>query len=71
MNGYKNWTHWNVALWIANDEGLYRMALEAIRKTKTLDQAAERICEVIGGMETPDGAKYSRTAVRAAIRDLT
>lgn len=67
----RGWTRWNVALWIANDEGLYRMALEAIRQTKTLDQAAERICEVLGGKQTPDGAKYSKTAIRAAIRDLT
>lgn len=20
-NGYKNWTHWNVSLWINNDDG--------------------------------------------------
>ena len=25
-NGWKNWATWNVALWLANDEGLYKMA---------------------------------------------
>ena len=23
-NGHKNWDYWNVSLWIANDEPLYR-----------------------------------------------
>lgn len=23
-NGWKNWQTWNVALWLGNDEGLYR-----------------------------------------------
>ena len=34
--GYKNWTHWNVSLWINNDEGLYLHALELIRGYKVL-----------------------------------
>jgi hypothetical protein len=29
-NGYKNWETWNVALWFANDEGLYRAAMEQV-----------------------------------------
>ena len=33
-NGYKNWTHWNVSLWINNDEGLYLHARELIRGDK-------------------------------------
>jgi hypothetical protein len=29
-NGHKNWNHWNVSLWVNNDEGLYRMARENV-----------------------------------------
>ena len=68
--GHKNRAHWSVALWIANEEGLYRLALECLKETRTLDQAAERFLEAVGATETPDGAKYSKSAVRAAIRDL-
>ena len=28
--GHKNKNHWNVSLWINNDEGLYRTALDRI-----------------------------------------
>ena len=69
-NGHKNWAHWNVSLWISNDEGLYNLAREMIQHTPTRDDAARSIVETLhdcGQFETPDGAKYSYTAVRAAI----
>lgn len=70
-NGYKNWAHWNVSLWINNDEGLYLHALELIRGDKlTHYAAAERMLENLHAMgitHTPDGAKYSKTAIRAAM----
>ena len=31
FNGYKNWNHWNVALWLSNDKDLYRNALNIKR----------------------------------------
>lgn len=31
-NGYRNWETWNVALWFANDEPLYRSARAHIRE---------------------------------------
>ena len=72
-NGHKNRTHWNVALWISNDEGLYRLAKDQIRRSRTLDIAAARILEDlhdIGITHTPDGARYSKTAIRNAIKEL-
>ena len=70
--GHKNWNHWNVSLWIGNDEGLYQMAKGYIRRCKTLDEAAVAILEDLNGMgitKTPDGAKYTKTSIRAAITD--
>jgi len=30
-NGWKTYETWNVALWLGNDEGLYRLMLEVAR----------------------------------------
>jgi hypothetical protein len=72
LNGHKNWNHWNVSLWIKNDEGLYRLALECIRETQTLDDAARKFigyCD-FDGSKTPDGVPYTFSSVRAAIRGM-
>ena len=72
-NGHKNWNHWNVSLWIGNDEGLYRMVKGYIRRCRTLNEAAIAILEdlhELGITHTPDGAKYTKTSIRAAITDL-
>jgi hypothetical protein len=68
-NGHKNWNHWNVALWIANDEGLYGMAMSAILYAGTRDDAARSLLGSLPSA-TPDGAPYSFTTVRAALRGL-
>lgn len=66
FNGHKNWNHWNVSLWIGNDEGLYRMALTAIRRNSNRAQAAsDMLCDLPD--KTPDGAPYSLSAIRAAL----
>ncbi len=67
-NGHRNWNHWNVALWIANDENLYRLA-RAYSHTYGKDEAARRLVDLLPA-KTPDGAPYSTTAIRAALVDL-
>lgn len=70
FNGYKNKTQWNVSLWINNDEGLYRMAKEFIDANNNRNDAARDMMlflELTGQDKTPDGFKYSKTAIRAAM----
>ena len=75
-NGHKNWNYWNVALWIGNDEGMYRLALDCIRQNKGrggLNAAARDFVQAMhdgGNDKTPDGARYTQSAVRAALAGL-
>lgn len=69
-NGYKNKTHWNVSLWINNDEGLHQLAREFIAANNNRNDAARDMMlflELTGQDKTPDGFKYSKTAIRAAM----
>ena len=69
-NGHKNWNHWNVSLWINNDEGLYRLARMACRDQINRDAAARYFIDCMaqcGSTKTPDGAPYSVSSVRAAM----
>ena len=69
-NGHHCWNCWNVALWIANDERLYRAALACRAKNKRVG-AGLFIRDVVGeGARTPDGALYTFKAVRAALAGL-
>ncbi|BDU12194.1 hypothetical protein [Escherichia phage phiWec179] len=68
--GHKNKTHWNVSLWINNDESLYRTAKEFISYNSNRNDAARDMMlflEQTGQDKTPDGFKYSTTAIRAAM----
>jgi hypothetical protein len=71
-NGHKNWNHWNVSLWLNNDEGLYEIKKRHLRRNRwgidTKDEVAENILNDLNDLgitETPDGAPYSKTAIRA------
>lgn len=70
--GHKNKTHWNVSLWINNDESLYRLAKDCINDCDTRDDAAHRMLIMLqdengNAAFTPDGFKYSKSAIRAAM----
>jgi hypothetical protein len=70
-NGHKNWNHWNVSLWINNDEGLHRLAQEYVQTVSGGRlKAAEHMQVALarqGITRTPDGAPYSMSSIRAAM----
>lgn len=72
FNGHKNWNHWNVSLWINNDQGLYLLACEYARLYMR-DYAAKMMLNTLketGQTHTPDGAPYSKTSILAAMRGM-
>jgi len=53
-HGWKNWATWNVALWLGNDEALYKMA----RRFVNYKDLAQALVDS-GTPRTPDGARYA------------
>lgn len=71
--GHDSWAAWSVSLWINNDEGLYRLAKHCVRTTRNREEAARLMLSDLqaGGIShTPDGAKYSKSTIRKAMRGL-
>jgi hypothetical protein len=62
--GHPSRNAWNVALWLGNDEGLYRQAL-ALKRRHGTRRAAELMKEELPS-HTPDGCPYSVTTLRLA-----
>ncbi len=65
--GHKNYNAWNVALYLFNEEPLYREMCAVVRSSRTLDRAAERLMERLPE-KTPDGVPYTKTNVRLALQ---
>ena len=53
-NGWSDWTTWNCALWIGNDEGLYNIAKDC----RDYIEFLQYIHGVFKNDATPDGADW-------------
>ena len=64
-NGWKNRQTWNVALWIGNDEPLYRTACDYVKRCRESGRRVtyRTFCQYAGlaGDNTPDGVAYVGT----------
>jgi len=67
--GHRSKAAWNVALWIGNDEGLYRAAIEYKRECKQTRDAARKLLRDLPA-RTPDGYRFTLTSVQEAIAGL-
>lgn len=67
--GHKSRAHWNVALYLYNDEPTYRMVLDACARSQTHENAAKLLLARLGGKgtKTPDGYEYTVDTILAAI----
>lgn len=62
-----------MSLWINNDKGLNKWARSCIRRRTTRKEAAETMLAELryyNTTETPDGAKYTVTAILGAMRGM-
>lgn len=71
-NGHRSWNAWNVALWLSNDESLYRLCMDCLEAANSLNHAVNLVYYHLGnGYEkTPDGAQYNRLSIKLALSDL-
>lgn len=76
-NGHPSWNHWNVSLWINNDEGLYNLARDCIKQTRRSPKPRRaaaslmlRMLDELGTAQTPDGARYTVERIQHAMRGL-
>lgn len=71
-NGYTNWTRWNIALWLYNDEGLNNIMLDAMAHNRSIHEAADTLMQSLHDLGitcTPDGAKFTRTGLVEVLRN--
>ena len=65
-NGWKNRSTWNVALWINNDEPLYRLAVDYMEQAKRHNSKKASYIGFVASAglwneKTPDNIKYRST----------
>ena len=59
MNGWKNYETWNASLWIQNDEGLYEIARDIMRRAPRYPYQEFIACmESLGSQSTPDSVRW-------------
>jgi len=68
-NGYKDWDHWNVSLWINNDETIYGAAYIMVASMGA-KKAAGVLSKTLSGTKTPDGAKYTYNNIYSTLLDM-
>lgn len=70
--GHKNWNHWNVSLWLHNDADLLSVMSQNVKKYGSTLAAPLTLISLKnrGLTHTPDGAPYSISSIRGAIRML-
>lgn len=69
-NGHPSWQHWNVALWLYNDEVLYSLVKDAVKREDNTEEAAVRVLNALhmhSIVDTPDGATYTLETIKAAL----
>ena len=69
-NGWADWTTWNCALWIQNEETLYNLA----KVCKDYNEFLFEMQCMCGFFETPDGADYGEAdydQMNEVIQDIT
>ena len=70
-HGHKNWSHWNVSLWIDNEYETYSHVRDIIKRHlagQVKYNSFTKVCRIVQNSlpkNTPDGARYSLVAIKA------